>query len=257
MMANQQNPYRSAGSQLIGRKIIYYPRVTSTMDIAREEARRNAPEGTVIIADEQTGGRGRQGRTWLSPAGNISLSVILYPEVSRLPYLVMIASLAVVRCIQTVTGLKVDIKWPNDVLIDGKKAGGILIENEISGGKAARAIMGIGINVNIKESNVEHSALAVTSLEKETGHTINRPDLVKSLLAEIEQLYLQLPDGKDIFTEWREKLVTLGKRVEVTSGAEIFEGTADSVVPNGALLIKLDDGKIITVVAGDVSLRQI
>ena len=105
------------------------------MDAARQEARNGASEGTVIIAGEQTGGRGRIKRAWMTPKGNIALSVILYPDISCLHYLIMLVSVAAARSIEAVTGLKPDIKWPNDVLINGKKVGGILIENEMTGSR--------------------------------------------------------------------------------------------------------------------------
>jgi len=241
---------------LIGQKVIFFPRVTSTMDVARREAGRGTPEGTVIIAGEQTGGRGRQKRLWLSPPGNIALSVILYPDVASLPYLVMIASLAVVHSIYSVTGLKADIKWPNDVLIGGKKVCGILIENEIGKDVPARAIMGIGININLGESKVDDSSVPVISLEKEIRRAVEKVDLVKQLLAEMERLYTMLPEGREIFAEWRQRLITLGKRVVVTAGKETMEGTADSVDSSGALILRLDNGNLTTVVAGDVTLRE-
>jgi len=153
LMSVEKNPYESVSlgldTRFIGQKIIYFPQLSSTMDVARSEARQGVSEGTVIIAGEQTSGRGRLKRHWLSPPGNVALSVILHPDVSSLPCLIMIASLAVVRSIESTTGLKADIKWPNDILIDGKKVCGILIENEISSDKTARAIIGIGVNVNL------------------------------------------------------------------------------------------------------------
>lgn len=244
------------GTRFIGQKVIYFPQLPSTMDIARREARQGAAEGTVVIAGEQTSGRGRIGRIWLSPPGNITLSVILYPDVSNLPYLMMIASLAVVRSIKNIAGLKADIKWPNDILIDGKKVSGILIENEISGEKIARAIIGIGINVNIDSPDVKDGSVLVTSLEKEIKQTVIRTDVITNLLVELEKLYLKLSDGESIYREWREKLVTLGKEVAVTMGDETLKGYAESVDSSGALLLKLGDGTTTRIVAGDVTLRD-
>jgi BirA family biotin operon repressor/biotin-[acetyl-CoA-carboxylase] ligase len=226
------------------------------MDVARREARQGAAEGTVIITGEQTSGRGRIGRIWLSPPGNIALSVILYPDVSNLPYLIMIASLAVVRSIGNVTGLNADIKWPNDILINGKKTSGILIENEISGEKTVPAIIGIGINVNIDSQDVKDSSVLVTSLEKEIKQTVIRTDVITNLLVELEKLYLKSSDSESIYREWREKLITLGKEVVVTTGDETLKGLAESVDSSGALILKLDDGTTTRIVAGDVTLRD-
>lgn len=259
-MSVKKNPYESISGSLdtkfVGRKVVYFPQLSSTMDVAREEARRGAAGGTVIITGEQTGGRGRHKRLWLTPPGNIALSVILYPDVAWLPYLIMISSLAVVYAITSATRLKAGIKWPNDILIDGKKVGGILIENEISGDNTARAVIGIGININVEESEIKGSSVPVTSLEKETRQIVEKAHLVSRLLGEMERLYLELPDGESIYREWRDKLVTLGKRVVVASGKENMEGTADSLDTSGALVLKLDDGSSVKVVAGDVTLRE-
>jgi BirA family biotin operon repressor/biotin-[acetyl-CoA-carboxylase] ligase len=259
-MSAEKNPYESISASLdtrfIGQKIIYFPRLSSTMDIARQEARQGALEGTVIITGEQTGGRGRHKRLWLTPPGNIALSVILQPDVAWLPYLIMISSLAVVHSIDDVARLEAGIKWPNDILIDGKKVGGILIENEISTDKTARAIIGIGININIDESEIKGSSVPVTSLEKETRQTVVKTDLVKNLLQEMEWLYLELPHGESIYRKWCDKLATLGKRVVVNMGAETLKGLAESVDSAGALMLRLDDGNIARIVAGDVSLRE-
>jgi len=168
----------------------------------------------------------------------------------------MIASLAVVRSIENVAGLKADIKWPNDILIDGKKVCGILIENEISGGRTARAIIGIGVNVNLGALKIQDSYIPVTSLEKEVQGTVAKTDLINNLLVEMERLYLELPDGESIYKEWRDKLVTLGKRVIVRTGTETLEGLAESVDSTGALMLKLDDGSSTRIVAGDVTLRE-
>ncbi len=243
-------------TSFIGRKVIYYPSLASTMLVARQEAQRGAAGGTVILAGEQTEGRGRVERTWLSPEGNIALSVILHPDVASLPYLIMIASLAVVHSIEAVTGLKTQIKWPNDILIDGKKVCGILIENEVKGNKAVYAIVGIGINVDLGPSDIAGISAPTTSLKAELGKKVLLADVVRHLLVEMERLYLTLPDGEPVFQAWRDKLVTLGKRVRVESGGTVLEGIAESVDGSGALLLRHTDGSSTRVVAGDVTLSD-
>lgn len=247
---------RGLKNNIIGRKIVYLPTVASTMGIARNEALKGVLEGTVIIAGEQTGGRGRLKRSWLSPAGNIALSIILYPEVKSLPYLIMIASLAVIKSIESVTGIKAGIKWPNDILIGGKKVGGILIENEMRGNKVAYSIVGIGINVALKVGEHKDIADTATSLKRETGKGDLRIKLIKALLMEFEKLYLKRSDGKAIFEAWRDRLITLGKKVKVISGSQVIEGTAEMVDEGGALLIRVYEGKLTKIVAGDVTLRE-
>jgi BirA family biotin operon repressor/biotin-[acetyl-CoA-carboxylase] ligase len=242
------------GTRFIGQRFIYYPRLPSTMDTARQEARNEAAAGTVIMAGEQTRGRGRMERVWLSPRGNIALSVILRPDVSYLPYLVMLASLAAVRSIEAAAGLKAQIKWPNDILISGQKVGGLLIENEVKGSRVDYSIIGIGINLALPPEDA--AALKATSLNTESGKDVSRVVLVRHLLAEMEHLYLALPDGEAIYQAWREGLVTLGKRVYAISGESHLEGIAEDVDESGALLLRLDDGGLVKIVAGDVSLRE-
>lgn len=259
-MANQELSvsYIKKGltTRFIGQNIIYHPTLTSTMETARKEARRGTANGTVVIAGEQTAGRGRLKRTWFSPGGNIALSIILYPDTAGLPFLIMIASLAAASSIEGVTGLKTQIKWPNDILIRGKKVAGILIENEVKGGKASYAVIGIGINIGLHPDNIREISNIATSLEEELGETVSREDVIRSLLTEFELLYLQLPNIEPIFNAWRDRLVTLGQKVTATWGEDTIRGIAESVDESGALMIRLADGSLTKVVAGDVTLRE-
>lgn len=244
-------------TKFIGQNIIHLPTVTSTMDIARREAKKRAAEGTLIIADAQTMGRGRLKRVWLSPPGSsIAMSLILYPETKMLPFLIMIASLAVIRCLKKVTGLDAEIKWPNDVLIKGKKVCGILIENQLRANKTTYSIIGIGINVNLRVTDFPDIAGAATSLSEELGSYVSRLNVIRQLLIEIEALYRALSQENTIYQEWRDNLVTLGKRVRVTSEKTIHEGVAESVFPDGSLLLRYPDGTSTRIVASDVTLRE-
>ena len=244
-------------TRFIGQKVIYFPSLPSTMDAARYEARNGATEGTVIIADVQTAGRGRLKRLWLSPEGSIALSVILYPEKSSLPFLVMAASLAVVYSIEKVTGLKSLIKWPNDVFINGKKVCGILIETDVQNDRVAYAVVGIGINVNISLTGLSEIGDIATSLSDELGHEVSRRELVRQLLTEMERLYLTLPAPEPVYREWRDNLFMLGKKVTAISGNTTLEGIAESVTLEGNLLLRLANGSITQIIAGDVTLPNI
>lgn len=244
-------------TRFIGRRVIYYPRLASTMDVARQEARQGAVEGTVVVADEQTAGKGRIRRVWLSPRGSISLSVILHPDIDYLPYLIMLASLAVAHSIEAVTELRAQIKWPNDVLIDGKKVSGVLIETDVRRGVVPRAIIGIGINVNFSLAAFPEIASLATSISDELGKDVSRVDLIRCLLVELERLYLALPEGEPVYQEWRDRLVTLGKKVQVKSGETTLHGTAESVATDGSLLLRHSDGSSTGIIAGDVSLRDL
>ena len=244
------------GTSLIGRKVIYYPRLASTMAVARREAQRGAAEGTVIIAGEQTAGKGRMRRTWLSPGGNIALSIILYPGVSSLPYLIMLASLAAVHSIEAVTDLKPQIKWPNDILINEKKVCGILTEGLVRKDRVIYATVGIGINVSLRAADFPEVSATATSLNDESGRSVSCVEVVRHLLVEIERLYLNLANGESIYEAWRDRLVTLGKRVYVESGSNRLEGMAESVDRSGALQLRQADGSLTRIIAGDVTLRD-
>ena len=243
-------------THFIGQRVIYYPSLTSTMEVARREAQLGAVDGTVVIADEQIAGRGRIKRAWLSPKGNIALSVILYPSVVYLPSLIMLASLAVVHSIETVTGLKSQVKWPNDVLVNGKKVCGILLESGVRGNIVDFAIIGIGINVNLRLSDFPEILSTATSLSNELGRDVSRLSVIQRLLVEIERLYLALKAGGSIYEEWQDSLVTLGRRVRVKSGETIYEGVAESVARDGSLLLRHSDGSLTKIVAGDATLRD-
>jgi len=243
-------------TQFVGQRVIYYPRLTSTMEVAKREARLGTVEGTVVIAGEQTAGKGRIGRIWLSPKGSLALSIILYPSLVYLPSLMMLASLAVVRSIEAVTGLKAQVKWPNDVLVNGRKVCGILIESGVQRDTVTYAIIGIGVNVNLRVSDFSEISPLATSLSDELGRDISLLSLIRRLLVEVEGLYLTLVAGGSIYEEWRDSLVTLGRKVKIESGKIKYEGIAESVAGDGSLILRQANGSLTKVVAGDVTLRD-
>ena len=243
-------------TRFVGQRVIYCPRLTSTMEVAKQEVQQGAMEGTVIAADEQTAGRGRIKRVWLSPRGSIALSIILYPGIAYLPSLIMLASLAAVHSIEVVTELKAQLKWPNDVLINGKKVCGILIESSLRGDRVEYAIIGIGINVNLKLADFPEIQPIATSLSDEMGREVSRLSVTRHLLVELENLYRVLPAGNSIYEEWRDNLSTLGRRVRVNSGETIYEGIAESVTRDGSLILRHRNGSLTNIFAGDVTLRD-
>jgi len=244
------------GTRFIGQRVIYYPSLTSTNEVAKQKAQQGAVEGMVILADEQTAGRGRLKRVWLSPRGNIALSIILYPNITHLPSIIMLASLAVVHSIKAVTGLSSQIKWPNDVLINGRKVCGILIESDVQGNTVNYTVIGIGINVNLKLADFPEVPPNATSLADELGRDVSRLSLIRCLLVEIERLYSVLSTGGSVYGEWRNSLITLGRKVRVNTGEAIYEGVAESVASDGSLLLRGLDGSMTRVVAGDVTLHD-
>jgi BirA family transcriptional regulator, biotin operon repressor / biotin---[acetyl-CoA-carboxylase] ligase len=242
-------------TRFIGQKIICYPSLNSTNEAAKKEAIWGAPAGTVIIANEQTAGRGRLQRTWVSPKGGLALSVILRPNFDYLPYIVMLTSLAVAFSIQALTGLKPQIKWPNDVLIKERKVCGILIENGIRKNSLQYTVIGIGINVNIRISDYPEIASFATSLSDQIGKEVSRLHLTRFLLEQMEKLYQTLAHSDYVLEEWKKNLVTLGQKVRANLGEKVYTGTAESVTRDGSLMLRLRDGKLVKIMVGDVSLR--
>jgi BirA family biotin operon repressor/biotin-[acetyl-CoA-carboxylase] ligase len=243
-------------TKFVGRQLYYYHRLATTMKTAKKLAEKGTAEGTVIIADTQTAGRGRLGRAWLSPEGSLAMSVILKPSLDNLPQLVMIASLAVVRTIKKVAGLEAQIKWPNDILIKGKKVCGILIESEIKGDKINFAIIGIGINLNFDPLVFSQIADIATSLSHELGATISKAAFINTLLPELEQLYLEAQSGAPIYREWQKNMVMLGRYIQAKTGEVVEQGKAETVTQNGNLILRRSDGSIAEILAGDVTILK-
>jgi BirA family biotin operon repressor/biotin-[acetyl-CoA-carboxylase] ligase len=242
-------------TRFIGRKILYFPELDSTMEIAKREALWGSEAGTVIIAEEQTAGKGRLQRSWISPKGGIALSIILRPNLNNLPYLIMLASLAVLDTIKQITGLKPQIKWPNDILIGEKKVSGILIENDIRDNVLKYSIIGIGINANFHVSNYPEITNIATSLADEMKTEVSRLEILTCLLTEMDREYHELTDGKLIWERWKNYLVTLGQKVQVQMGSRVYTGTAEAVTRDGGLMLRQKEGGLIKIVAGDVNLQ--
>jgi BirA family transcriptional regulator, biotin operon repressor / biotin---[acetyl-CoA-carboxylase] ligase len=244
---------RDLNTRFIGQRVLYYSTLDSTMNAAQREAKWGAEAGTIVITDEQTAGRGRLRRSWLSPKGGLAFSIILRPNIDYLPYMIMLSALAVSQSIQEITGLKTQIKWPNDVLVKEKKVAGILIENDIRQNILKYTIIGIGINVNLHIPDYAEIASIATSLSDETGKEVSRLEILRQVLIETERLYLLLPRNDIIQEKWKERLVTLGQKVQVNLGDRICYGVAESVARDGSLLLRQSDGSTLRISVGDVS----
>jgi BirA family biotin operon repressor/biotin-[acetyl-CoA-carboxylase] ligase len=239
----------------IGRSIIHEMTCDSTMNIARSEAQDGASHGTIVVAEEQTSGRGRFGRSWTSPPGeNLYLTLILRPPLQRLRSLSMIAPLAVCLAAEDVTGVAAGIKWPNDVLVGGRKLSGILVESEVSGDDVRFALVGIGVNVNFDPDADDEIREIATSLMRERGRQVSREATLAGLLNRFEQLY-ESP-VKSIVEAWRSRLETLGRPVKLSLGDKVYEGVAEGVDEAGSLVLRCPDGSTMTFEAGEVSLRD-
>jgi BirA family biotin operon repressor/biotin-[acetyl-CoA-carboxylase] ligase len=242
-------------TSFVGCRLEYRAALRSTQDLARELAQAGAAEGTVVLAGRQTAGQGRLGRSWVSPRGGLYLTVVLRPPAEHLKALVIIAALAVARAIERLAGLKTSLKWPNDVLVGGRKIAGILSESELVGDNVSYALVGIGVNVNADMAPYPQSAPLATSVMTELEREVSREALAAGILNEFEVLYLAAQAGEPIHEEWRARLDTLGKEVRVRFGDQVEEGLAEDVDRDGSLILRRADASRVTIAAGDVTLR--
>jgi BirA family biotin operon repressor/biotin-[acetyl-CoA-carboxylase] ligase len=243
-------------TRFVGRRFLYYEHLPSTQDAARQEAERGAPEGTTILADEQTAGRGRLGRQWVSPpGGSLYFSVVLRPHSEHLRTLGMIWPLAICQAVGEVTGLSPRVKWPNDVLVGPRKLAGVLIDSEFSGGRVDYAIAGIGLNVNSDMSAREEIRDIATSISTELGREVAREELLAILLRRFEELYGAARRGQPVHLGWKAHLETLGRPVRVRLGEGVEEGVAEDVEPDGTLILRRPDGSHVRIEAGEVTLK--
>lgn len=239
----------------VGRELLYFPATSSTMDEVRARAERGAAEGLAVVADEQTAGRGRLGRAWVAPPGvNIYVSILLRPSLAVMKRLGMVAPLAVADAVAAVGGPAVRFKWPNDVRVGERKLCGILIEGEFAGDRPAFAIIGIGLNVNLNTDAHPEIADIATSIARETGRPVPRADALAALLNGLERYY-EAEDGEALRRAWRDRLDTLGREVDVTFAGRTEHGIAEDVDGDGALILRRTDRSLITIPAGDVTLR--
>lgn len=242
----------------IGRSLECYAVIDSTNRRATDWAHHDAPDGALVLAEKQTAGRGRLGRRWHAPAGSaLLMSLVLRPtlEPAQAQRATMICSLGAVDAARQVAGLTVQVKWPNDLVIDGRKVGGILTELGAEGKALTHVVVGLGINVNLDASLLPEVMVPATSLMAEAGSAISRVALLCSLLEGVERRYLAMQEGWSPHEEWRAHLSTLGTAVHVGTPDELIEGDAVDVDPDGALIVESADGRRHRVLAGDVTLR--
>jgi BirA family biotin operon repressor/biotin-[acetyl-CoA-carboxylase] ligase len=243
---------------LFGKRVFHFFKVDSTNRVALELGHAGEPEGAVVLSEEQTAGRGRAGHNWHSErATGIYVTILLRPRLApvQAPLLTMLAGLSAHAAIQAQTGLDVDLKWPNDLLIGGKKAGGILTEMHAEPNQVRFVIVGIGLNVNQEKFPADLAPIA-TSLRAATGRAQSRLELLVRLLREFESDYNRfLSEGPASVVERFAAIssYTQGKRVRVTNGKESFTGITAGLGAEGLLQVKRDNGQLVTVIAGDVA----
>jgi BirA family biotin operon repressor/biotin-[acetyl-CoA-carboxylase] ligase len=245
-------PYELPGLE---ERIYFFPEIDSTMDAARRLARKRAREGTIVIAGIQVHGRGRLSREWLSPKGGIYFTIILRPRISPIyaPRINLMASVAVATTIRELFGIEAELKWPNDVLIGGRKVCGILAEMNAEMDVINFVNVGVGINANTSIPQFEKTA---TSLKDALGKEISRKEFLRVLLREIDGWQLRLMK-EELLEEWRRLSTTLNSDVKVIAPGEVIVGRAIDIDANGALIIKVSDGSLKKAMAGDcINLRE-
>jgi BirA family biotin operon repressor/biotin-[acetyl-CoA-carboxylase] ligase len=244
-----------------GRKILFYETVDSTNTIAADLPEKT-PEGTVILADCQEKGRGRLGRLWLSPRGvNIYMSVILRPDLKPrdTTLITLMAAVACALAIRRVTGISVTIKWPNDLMVSGRKIGGILTEMKTTRDRIVSVVVGIGINVNGELGSFPEEIRGMaTSVRNETGEVFSRERIIAEILNEMNRWYpfLRVQSREVLLSEWKHLSSTLGKEVRVTTGQETFSGCAESIDNEGLLLLRLPSGELKSISSGDLTILR-
>lgn len=268
------------GTRTFGQNVIFTEQTGSTNTELKRFARMNAPEGMLYLTDEQLVGRGRLNRSWHAPPGSSLLLSLLFRPGDFIPpaqtqHLTMLCALAMADAVDAEAGVKPGVKWPNDLVWkDGKKLGGILTESEIEDQRLGWVVVGLGLNVNIDFSrhtqpepdrpgqpNSGHLPLAQTAtslsmiLGRDTGKL--RLPILQHFLRNVERRYQALKQGHSPKNEWQGRLVGIGKKVTATilNGARQYRGVITGVDENGALLIRQPDGTVVTILAGDVTLR--
>ncbi len=250
---------RTLSTVQLGRPLRYLPSVASTQDVAREAALAGAPGGLAVVAGQQTAGKGRSGRSWWSPpAGGLYVSLLLRPVLAseHVSWVTMCLALGAAEAIEAVCGLRPDLKWPNDLEWQGRKLAGILAESAFTGNKLDFVIAGIGLNVAVDFSSQPELARSAISLQAAAGRPVDSSALLVALLSWVETHILALEQGISPLDAWKERLVTLGRRVQARSfDGRVLSGVAVDVLQDGSLLLRLDNGAEEIVRAADVTLR--
>jgi len=251
------------GRSLFSTNLVFHRTLNSTNALATELGSTGSPEGTIVVTEEQVAGRGRRGRSWISPGSvNILLSILLRPDLDpdHVFVLTMTLGLAVIEAVKEVTHLEPWLKWPNDLYVRRRKLGGILTEFSVKKGKIEYIVMGLGLNVNWRPGDgglKGEFAAPPTSILEETGMEISRTDLLVAILKILEGYYRQVTAGEieSFYERWNDLSLIMGKDVAIESGDDMIRGRAIRIDRSGALIIEDGEGRERRIISGDVSLR--
>ena len=241
-------------TRLVGKEVHYFREISSTNYFAKQLANKGRQEGAIVVSDLQTKGRGRKDRTWSSPSGGLWFSVILCPDIppERGMLVTMMSSVSVIQAIEEITNLKPVIKWPNDLLLNGKKICGILTELDAEMDKINYIVVGIGLNVN-NELDGELRDTAI-SLKQATNHEISRVKLLRSIIKYLDENYNKLKSGEsDIIKKlWLSKANIIGKKIQVQNEENLITGIVSDVDESGFLILDSEKGRV-RIITGDIS----
>jgi len=253
---------RLGTTRIVGRDIRVFERTTSTNDLIARLAHDGIREGAVVFAESQSRGRGRLGRLWISPARKgLWFSILLRPDLApqSATQLTVAAATALARAIAQQTRLVPEIKWPNDILIRGKKVAGILTELTAELDHVKEMVLGIGVDVNLDPAELPHDLRkTATSLKIECGQAIDRAELAVAILRELDGDYERIRRGQFelVAAEWRQRCGTLGREVSIRIGDRVIRGRAESLDAEGALLLRTQHGRLERIIGGDVTMEK-
>jgi BirA family biotin operon repressor/biotin-[acetyl-CoA-carboxylase] ligase len=244
-------------ARVFGGRIVCLAGVSSTMDAARDLAREGAPEGALVVAESQTGGRGRLGRAWVSPPGGLWMSVLLRPDVAaeRLPLLGLVFAVGCAEGLSRAARTVIGVKWPNDLILEGRKLGGLLLETEMAVGRAHLVIAGVGVNVNLEVGDFPSELQTrATSLKLSLGRPLDLAAVARGLLEALEKRYLAWKEGEtaELLTRWRELDVAAGRPVRVLGERLTIAGIGRGVDDTGAFLVETGPGRIERIISGEL-----
>ena len=245
---------------MFSRNLLFHERIGSTNGLAKKQALIGAPEGTLVLAEEQTAGRGRLDRRWLSHGHkNLLFTILLRPPLNadNIFILTMILGISTIDSVKEMTGLDVFIKWPNDLYLNNRKLAGILTEFSVKDGLVEYVIIGLGLNVNWMPGEGDGLLYPATSILAEAGISISRNELLVGILKRFEISYGSVLSGEteDLYSRWNRLSLIIGRDVEIISSDKILKGKAISIDRQGALILKNSQGKEVKILSGDVSLR--
>lgn len=244
-----------------GKPVVYYPETDSTNIRIRHLGDEGAPHGTVAVADRQTAGRGRRGRTWESPGGScIYMSILLRPDLApeKAPMLTLVMACGVAEGIMDCADVKVQIKWPNDIIVSGKKLAGILTEMSTQVDYINHVTVGVGINVNVQ--NFPEEIQTATSLLSETGTQTKRAPVIAAVMKHFEEnykIFMQTEDMSGLMEKYSSLLVNQGREVLILEKDAEYKAYAEGINQKGELVVRREDGTVENICAGEVSVRGV